>query len=201
MNLALFSVARVIYWVNSYQNKGNHSQKYLSANIYCISYYLAGRTSSCYLSDIFHNPLIRHGSHHWRHYTGSYSRVLPNKALWTTIVQCYINSLVVVPLWTLDEKMDLHKFVPGKYVAKMQKLSSKLIWGKHPGFFWYAKNLCPRFTPQFCILRHRNREQFCVNPFFCPVELFEKVPARLPVTKGFFHVAAGKIVSLLPSPR
>ena len=148
-----------IYWVNSYQNRGNHSHKYLSANIYCIAYF-PGRTSICYSADIFHNPLFRLCSH-WQHRIGSYSRILPNKALWTTIVQCYINSLVVVPLWTLDRKRDLHKYAPGKYVAKMQKLSYKLIWGKHGKchiclFIYtpcslFAKTLCHRFVLQFCI--------------------------------------------------
>ena len=45
--------------------------------------------------------------------------------------------------------MDLHKFVPGKYVAKMQKLSSKLIWGKHPVFFGMQKIFVPDLLLSF----------------------------------------------------
>ena len=186
MNLALFSVARVIYWVNSYQNKGNHSHENVSANIYCISYYLAGRTSSCYLSDIFHNPLIRHGSHHWRHYTGSYSRVLPNKALWTTIVQCYINSLLVVPLWTLDEKMDLHKFVPGKYVAKMRKLSSKFIWGKHPVLFGTQKIFAPGLLLNFAFCNIDTARNFLQIHFFVQLNCLRKCQHGFQLRKVFF---------------
>ena len=80
--------------------------------------------------------------------------------------------------------------------GKNAKTEFKIYLRQTPRVVWYAKNLCPRFTPQFCILQHRHREKFFANPFFCPVELFEKVPARLPVTKGFFHVAAGKITPL-----
>ena len=58
MNVALFPFARIIYRVETYKNSRNHSHENLSSNIHCIAYF-HGRTSICYLADIFHNPLIR----------------------------------------------------------------------------------------------------------------------------------------------
>ena len=58
----------------------------------------------------------------------------------------------------------------------------------HPVVFGMQKIFALDLLLSFAFCDIDTMSKFMQIHFFCPFELFEKVPARLPVTKGFFFM-------------